>query len=147
MTNSGGECNALLMPPHKNIKRAVDAGWCAQRGKAQHSVSLGRVLNCPSVRPPRYYADINRLPAISDQDMNAYLAEQARLHSNEFNMLSALNEIYSYISKYSEEVGGARCAAHTHIHCGAHTHTHTYTCIHPLTSTQACKHTYTHKHC
>lgn len=36
--------------------------------------------------------------------MNAYLAEQARLHSNEFNMLSALNEIYSYINKYSEEV-------------------------------------------
>uniref|UniRef100_A0AAR2LU37 Plexin-A2 n=1 Tax=Pygocentrus nattereri TaxID=42514 RepID=A0AAR2LU37_PYGNA len=52
----------------------------------------------------RYYADISRLPAISDQDMNAYLAEQARLHSNEFNMLSALNEIYSYVSKYSEEV-------------------------------------------
>ncbi|XP_041954535.1 plexin-A2 [Alosa sapidissima] len=52
----------------------------------------------------RYYADINRLPAISDQDMNAYLAEQARLHSNEFNMLSALNEIYSYVSKYSEEI-------------------------------------------
>lgn len=57
----------------------------------------------------RYYADINRLPAISDQDMNAYLAEQARLHSTEFNMLSALNEIYSYVSKYSEEVG-AVCA-------------------------------------
>uniref|UniRef100_A0A674E0I2 Plexin-A2 n=1 Tax=Salmo trutta TaxID=8032 RepID=A0A674E0I2_SALTR len=52
----------------------------------------------------RYYADIHRLPAISDQDMNAYLAEQARLHSTEFNMLSALNEIYSYVSKYSEEV-------------------------------------------
>uniref|UniRef100_A0AAZ3P9U1 Plexin-A2 n=1 Tax=Oncorhynchus tshawytscha TaxID=74940 RepID=A0AAZ3P9U1_ONCTS len=52
----------------------------------------------------RYYADINRLPAISDQDMNAYLAEQARLHSTEFNMLSALNEIYSYVSKYSEEI-------------------------------------------
>uniref|UniRef100_A0A8C6T8X5 Plexin A2 n=1 Tax=Neogobius melanostomus TaxID=47308 RepID=A0A8C6T8X5_9GOBI len=52
----------------------------------------------------RYYADINRLPAISDQDMNAYLAEQARLHSCDFNMLSALNEIYSYVNKYSEEV-------------------------------------------
>uniref|UniRef100_A0A8C9U069 Plexin A2 n=1 Tax=Scleropages formosus TaxID=113540 RepID=A0A8C9U069_SCLFO len=52
----------------------------------------------------RYYADIHRLPAISDQDMNAYLAEQARLHSNEFNMLSALNEIFSYVSKYSEEI-------------------------------------------
>ncbi|KAM7405182.1 hypothetical protein PAMP_012463 [Pampus punctatissimus] len=55
----------------------------------------------------RYYADINRLPAISDQDMNAYLAEQARLHSSEFNMLSALNEIYSYVSKYSEEITAA----------------------------------------
>ncbi|XP_039605138.1 plexin-A2 isoform X2 [Polypterus senegalus] len=55
----------------------------------------------------RYYADIARLPAISDQDMNAYLAEQARLHSSEFNMLSALNEIYSYVSKYSEEITAA----------------------------------------
>lgn len=52
----------------------------------------------------RYYADIAKLPAISDQDMNAYLAEQSRLHATEFNMLSALNEIYSYVSKYSEEV-------------------------------------------
>uniref|UniRef100_A0AAR2LHX6 Plexin-A2 n=1 Tax=Pygocentrus nattereri TaxID=42514 RepID=A0AAR2LHX6_PYGNA len=67
----------------------------------------------------RYYADISRLPAISDQDMNAYLAEQARLHSNEFNMLSALNEIYSYVSKYSEEVS-----------CCKHTHTHQHACIH-----------------
>uniref|UniRef100_A0A4W4GRE5 Plexin-A2 n=1 Tax=Electrophorus electricus TaxID=8005 RepID=A0A4W4GRE5_ELEEL len=55
----------------------------------------------------RYYADISRLPAISDQDMNAYLAEQARLHSSDFNMLSALNEIYSYVSKYSEEITAA----------------------------------------
>uniref|UniRef100_A0A8D3DEH6 Plexin-A2 n=1 Tax=Scophthalmus maximus TaxID=52904 RepID=A0A8D3DEH6_SCOMX len=62
----------------------------------------------------RYYADINRLPSISDQDMNAYLAEQARLHSTEFNMLSALNEIYSYISKYSEEVSEAHTHTHTH---------------------------------
>lgn len=36
--------------------------------------------------------------------MNAYLAEQSRLHAVDFNMLSALNEIYSYVSKYSEEV-------------------------------------------
>ncbi|KAL6464230.1 hypothetical protein MHYP_G00265470 [Metynnis hypsauchen] len=52
----------------------------------------------------RYYADISRLPAISDQDMNAYLAEQARLHSHEFNMMSALHEIYTYVSKYSQEI-------------------------------------------
>lgn len=60
---------------------------------------------CVCVCALRYYADINRLPAISDQDMNAYLAEQARLHSSEFNVLSALHEIYAYVSKYSQEVG------------------------------------------
>lgn len=74
------------------------------------SVAVRDAKCCPLfVRVLRYYADINRLPAISDQDMNAYLAEQARLHSTEFNMLSALNEIYSYVSKYSEEVRISTC--------------------------------------
>uniref|UniRef100_A0A1A8FMT0 Plexin-A1 n=1 Tax=Nothobranchius korthausae TaxID=1143690 RepID=A0A1A8FMT0_9TELE len=52
----------------------------------------------------RYYADISRMPAISDQDMSAYLAEQSRLHSNQFNSMSALHEIYSYIVKYKDEI-------------------------------------------
>lgn len=52
----------------------------------------------------RYYSDIAKMPAISDQDMNAYLAEQSRMHMNEFNTMSALSEIYSYVGKYSEEV-------------------------------------------
>lgn len=54
--------------------------------------------------PLRYYSDIAKMPAISDQDMNAYLAEQSRMHMNEFNTMSALSEIYSYVGKYSEEV-------------------------------------------
>lgn len=52
----------------------------------------------------RYYSDINKMPAISDQDMNAYLAEQSRMHMNEFNSMSSLSEIYSYVGKYTEEV-------------------------------------------
>lgn len=44
------------------------------------------------------------MPAISDQDMNAYLAEQSRMHMNEFNTMSSLSEIYSYVGKYTEEV-------------------------------------------
>lgn len=75
-----------------------------------------RVWLCVCVCPLRYYADISRLPAISDQDMNAYLAEQARLHSSEFNMLSALHEIYTYVSKYSQEVSSSQ-------------HAITYTCV------------------
>uniref|UniRef100_A0A8C5TZB5 Plexin cytoplasmic RasGAP domain-containing protein n=1 Tax=Malurus cyaneus samueli TaxID=2593467 RepID=A0A8C5TZB5_9PASS len=79
-------------------------------GKDSPSNKLLYAKDIPSYKSwvERYYADIAKLPAISDQDMNAYLAEQSRLHAVEFNMLSALNEIYSYVSKYSEEVGVAR---------------------------------------
>uniref|UniRef100_A0A674NMX2 Plexin A1b n=1 Tax=Takifugu rubripes TaxID=31033 RepID=A0A674NMX2_TAKRU len=52
----------------------------------------------------RYYSDISRMSAISDQDMSAYLAEQSRLHVNQFNSMSALHEIYSYIVKYKDEI-------------------------------------------
>lgn len=48
------------------------------------------------------------MPSISDQDMDAYLVEQSRLHGNEFNTLSALSELYFYINKYKEEVRGGR---------------------------------------
>ncbi|CAB1315450.1 unnamed protein product, partial [Coregonus sp. 'balchen'] len=51
----------------------------------------------------RYYSDISRMPVISDQDMSAYLAEQSRLHLSQFNSMSALHEIYSYIVKYKDE--------------------------------------------
>lgn len=46
------------------------------------------------------------MPSISDQDMDAYLVEQSRLHGTEFNTLSALSELYFYINKYKEEVSG-----------------------------------------
>ncbi|XP_051915637.1 plexin-A1-like isoform X1 [Hippocampus zosterae] len=52
----------------------------------------------------RYYSDISRMPAISDQDMSAYLAEQSRLHLSQFNSMSALHEMYSYIIKYKDEI-------------------------------------------
>ncbi|KAF3861043.1 hypothetical protein F7725_001298 [Dissostichus mawsoni] len=52
----------------------------------------------------RYYRDIAKMPSISDQDMDAYLVEQSRLHGTEFNTLSALSELYFYINKYKEEI-------------------------------------------
>jgi len=52
----------------------------------------------------RYYADIKAMPVISDQDMNAMLAEESRLHTNEFNLNSALHELYQYAVKYNEQL-------------------------------------------
>ncbi|XP_049953527.1 plexin-A4 isoform X2 [Schistocerca serialis cubense] len=52
----------------------------------------------------RYYADIKMMPAISDQDMNAMLAEESRLHTSEFNTNCALHELYTYAMKYNEQL-------------------------------------------
>ncbi|XP_055979280.1 plexin-A2 [Sorex fumeus] len=78
-------------------------------GKDSPSNKLLYAKDIPSYKSwvERYYADITKLPAISDQDMNAYLAEQSRLHATDFSLLSALSEMYTYVSKYSEELIGA----------------------------------------
>uniref|UniRef100_A0A3B4CWW1 Plexin-A1 n=1 Tax=Pygocentrus nattereri TaxID=42514 RepID=A0A3B4CWW1_PYGNA len=75
-------------------------------GKDSPSNKLLYAKDIPSYKNwvERYYSDISRMPAISDQDMSAYLAEQSRLHLNQFNSMSALHEIYSYIIKYKDEV-------------------------------------------
>lgn len=44
------------------------------------------------------------MPAISDQDMNAMLAEESRLHAHEFNTNVALYELYSYAVKYNDQL-------------------------------------------
>ncbi|XP_067122896.1 plexin-A2-like [Centruroides vittatus] len=52
----------------------------------------------------RYYQDIKIMCAISDQDMNAMLAEESRLHAHEFNTNVALYDLYSYAIKYNDQL-------------------------------------------
>ncbi|XP_076304731.1 plexin-A2-like isoform X2 [Tachypleus tridentatus] len=52
----------------------------------------------------RYYKDIKKMSAISDQDMNAMLAEESRQHAHEFNTNVALYELYTYAIKYNEQL-------------------------------------------
>lgn len=53
----------------------------------------------------RYYAEIRAMPSISDQDMNAFLAEESRSHSRDkFHIFSALNELYKYLEQYKDSV-------------------------------------------
>ena len=44
------------------------------------------------------------MPAISDQDMNAMLAEESRIHTTEFNTNAALYELYQYVARYNDEL-------------------------------------------
>ncbi|CAL1531518.1 unnamed protein product [Lymnaea stagnalis] len=55
----------------------------------------------------RYYQDIKIMPAISDQDMTAMLAEESRTHQNEFNTNAALLELYKYVKKYYDDIVNA----------------------------------------
>ncbi|XP_055883626.1 plexin-A2-like isoform X2 [Biomphalaria glabrata] len=55
----------------------------------------------------RYYQDIKIMPAISDQDMTAMLAEESRSHQNEFNTNAALLELYKYVKKYYDDIVNA----------------------------------------
>ncbi|KAI2798414.1 hypothetical protein BLOT_012695 [Blomia tropicalis] len=52
----------------------------------------------------RYYKEIETMPAISDQDMNAMLAEESRQHAHEFNTNVALHELYKYAFKYKDQL-------------------------------------------
>ncbi|ESO91422.1 hypothetical protein LOTGIDRAFT_105554 [Lottia gigantea] len=52
----------------------------------------------------KYFTDIRESPTISDQDMNSYLAEISRMSCGKFYISSALRELYTYVSKYSNEL-------------------------------------------
>jgi len=52
----------------------------------------------------RYYADIKTMASISDQDMNAMLAEESRQHMVDFNINCALQELYNYADRYYEQL-------------------------------------------
>ncbi|CAE1230873.1 PLXNA [Acanthosepion pharaonis] len=52
----------------------------------------------------RYYEDIKLIPPISDQDMNAMLQEESRLHKHEFYTDAALLELYKYVNEYSDKL-------------------------------------------
>ncbi|XP_063706809.1 plexin-A4 isoform X3 [Culicoides brevitarsis] len=75
-------------------------------GKDSPSSKLLYAKDIPSYREwvERYYSDIREMPAISDQDMNAMLAEESRLHTTEFNTNCALHELYTYAVKYNEQL-------------------------------------------
>ncbi|CAM5174006.1 unnamed protein product [Eretmochelys imbricata] len=75
-------------------------------GKDSPSTKLLYAKDLPGYRGwvERVLPDIARMAPISDQDMDAYLGEQSRLHAGEFNTLGALGELYQYVGRYRQEV-------------------------------------------
>ncbi|MBN3302109.1 PLXD1 protein, partial [Amia calva] len=55
----------------------------------------------------RYYQQIQEMMPLSEQEMNAHLAEESRKYRNEFNTNLALTEIYKYAKRYRTQVVNA----------------------------------------
>ncbi|XP_057710527.1 plexin-B2a [Corythoichthys intestinalis] len=51
-----------------------------------------------------YYKGIRQMVPVSDQDMNTYLAEVSRQHTDELNTQQALHQLYQYASKYYDVI-------------------------------------------
>uniref|UniRef100_A0A9J7ZTQ5 Plexin D1 n=1 Tax=Cyprinus carpio carpio TaxID=630221 RepID=A0A9J7ZTQ5_CYPCA len=51
-----------------------------------------------------YYKQIQEMAPLSEQEMNAHLAEESRRYRNEFNTNLALMEVYKYAKKYRNQV-------------------------------------------
>lgn len=51
-----------------------------------------------------FYRDVARLPQISDQEMNTAMQQLSVQQNDEFDTISALKELYIYITKYREQV-------------------------------------------
>ncbi|XP_013871381.1 plexin-D1 [Austrofundulus limnaeus] len=54
-----------------------------------------------------YYKQIQEMAPLSEQEMNAHLAEESRKYRNEFNTNLALTEIYKYAKRYRNQVVNA----------------------------------------
>ncbi|XP_051964784.1 plexin-D1-like [Xyrauchen texanus] len=51
-----------------------------------------------------YYKQIQEMSPLSEQEMNAHLAEESRKYRNEFNTNLALTEVYKYAKRYRNQV-------------------------------------------
>jgi plexin A len=57
-----------------------------------------------------YYQSIRQMPPVRDEQMNAMLAEESRLHGNDFRVFSALNELYTYVQQNKEAISEELCS-------------------------------------
>ncbi|XP_033744858.1 plexin-B-like isoform X3 [Pecten maximus] len=75
-------------------------------GKDSPSNKLLFAKDIPKYRKwvEKYFSDIQALQSVSDQDLNAYLAEVSRMSTGHFTKENALYELYNYVQKYNNEI-------------------------------------------
>ena len=51
-----------------------------------------------------FYCNVQMLPQITDQEMSTAMQQLSVSQAGEFDVVSALKELYIYVTKYSEQV-------------------------------------------
>ncbi|KAE8612142.1 hypothetical protein XENTR_v10012738 [Xenopus tropicalis] len=77
-----------------------------QLGKDSPTNKLLYAKEIPEYRKivQRYYQKIKEMSPLSEQEMNAHLAEESRKYRNKFNTNVAMAEIYKYAKKYRTQI-------------------------------------------
>ncbi|XP_047390678.1 plexin-D1 isoform X1 [Sciurus carolinensis] len=77
-----------------------------QLGKDSPTNKLLYAKEIPEYRKivQRYYKQIQDMTPLSEQEMNAHLAEESRKYQNEFNTNVAMAEIYKYAKRYRPQI-------------------------------------------
>ncbi|KAM4022715.1 plexin-D1 [Anomaloglossus baeobatrachus] len=80
-----------------------------QLGKDSPTNKLLYAKEIPEYRKivQKYYRQIKEMSPLSEQEMNAHLAEESRKYQNKFNTNVALTEIYKYAKKYRSQIVNA----------------------------------------
>ncbi|KAJ6668300.1 hypothetical protein lerEdw1_015677 [Lerista edwardsae] len=80
-----------------------------QLGKDSPTNKLLYAKEIPEYRKivQKYYKQIYDMPPLSEQEMNAHLAEESRKYRNEFNTNVAMSEIYKYAKRYRNQIVNA----------------------------------------
>ncbi|XP_026839301.1 plexin-B isoform X2 [Drosophila erecta] len=75
-------------------------------GKDSPSNKLLFAKDIPNYRimVKEFYRDVSRLPQISDQEMSTAMQQLSIRQSEEFDTISALKELYIYITKYKDQI-------------------------------------------
>ncbi|XP_044251246.1 plexin-B [Drosophila takahashii] len=75
-------------------------------GKDSPSNKLLFAKDIPNYRimVKEFYRDVSRLPQISDQEMSTAMQQLSVRQNDEFDTISALKELYIYITKYKEQI-------------------------------------------
>ncbi|XP_068152091.1 plexin-B [Drosophila tropicalis] len=75
-------------------------------GKDSPSNKLLFAKDIPNYRAmvKEFYRDVARLPQISDQEMSTAMQQLSVQQTDEFHTISALKELYIYVTKYREQI-------------------------------------------